>query len=211
MAAQADFRDDVRVGGKSIYETSSDVTQQETRGEERWWELVLWSSVVSSLAAVLARFLLVPLVKVILIPVFAITLKIISVTIFESGRRQAVIEREACEIVDAIKKWRHFLLGRRFRLVTDQQSVRFMFDAKNHRKIKNGKIGVDEQAVNGTASHKGEDRPSANQSQERSPSHRMELWQMFSRITNGLVRQERSPSLKRSEVQLNLSFPILVQ
>ncbi|KAK3861689.1 hypothetical protein Pcinc_032371 [Petrolisthes cinctipes] len=121
----------------------------------------------------------------------------------ESGRRQAAIEREACEIVDAIKKWRHFLLGRRFRLVTDQQSVRFMFDAKNHRKIKNGKIGVDEQAVNGTASHKGEDRPSANQSQERSPSHRMELWQMFPRITNGLVRQERSPSLKRSEVQLN--------
>ncbi|KAK3861688.1 hypothetical protein Pcinc_032370 [Petrolisthes cinctipes] len=91
MAAQADFRDDVRVGGKSIYETSSDVTQQETRGEERWWELVLWSSVVSSLAAVLARFLLVPLVKVILIPVFAITLKIISVTIFGGTAMETIL------------------------------------------------------------------------------------------------------------------------
>ncbi|KAK4311406.1 hypothetical protein Pmani_017083 [Petrolisthes manimaculis] len=46
---------------------------------------------MSSLAAVLARFLLVPLVKVILIPVFAITLKIISVTIFGEMAMETIL------------------------------------------------------------------------------------------------------------------------
>ena len=43
-------------------------------------------------------------------------------------------------IVEAINKWRHFLLGRHFTLITDQRSVSFMYDTKNFGKIKNEKI-----------------------------------------------------------------------
>ena len=42
--------------------------------------------------------------------------------------------------MEAIRKWRHYLLGRHFRLITDQRSVSFMFDKGNHGKIKNDKI-----------------------------------------------------------------------
>ena len=57
-----------------------------------------------------------------------------------SERHHSAIEREACAIVEAVRKWRHFLIGRHFQLVTDQQSVRFMFDHKNRGKVKNEKI-----------------------------------------------------------------------
>ena len=54
----------------------------------------------------------------------------------------SAIERDACAIVEALRKWRHFLIGRHFHtvIVTDQQSVRFMFDQKNRRRIKIEKI-----------------------------------------------------------------------
>lgn len=58
----------------------------------------------------------------------------------ESERRQPSIEKEACAIVDALRKWRHYLLGRHFILVTDQRSVSFMFDQSHASKIKNEKI-----------------------------------------------------------------------
>lgn len=55
-------------------------------------------------------------------------------------RHHSSMEREACAIVEAIRKWRHFLLGKHFIVVTDQQAVRYMFDGKNKGKIKNEKI-----------------------------------------------------------------------
>ena len=50
------------------------------------------------------------------------------------------MEKEAAAIVEAVRKWSHFLAARRFKLITDQRSIAFMFDGKNHGKIKNAKI-----------------------------------------------------------------------
>ena len=50
------------------------------------------------------------------------------------------VEKEACSIVEAIRHWRHYLTGKHFTLVTDQNSVRYMFDKKRQSKIKNEKI-----------------------------------------------------------------------
>ena len=43
-------------------------------------------------------------------------------------------------IVEAVRKWAKFLSGRHFTVITDQQSVSFMYSARNHGKIKNNKI-----------------------------------------------------------------------
>ena len=52
---------------------------------------------------------------------------------------QSSIEKEASAIVEAVRKWSHRLTGRRFKLLTDQRSIAFMYDSKNHGKIKNWK------------------------------------------------------------------------
>ena len=52
----------------------------------------------------------------------------------------ASVEKEALAIVDAVEKWRHFLIWRHFVLKTDEKSVQFMFDVQNRGKIKNEKI-----------------------------------------------------------------------
>ena len=61
-------------------------------------------------------------------------------TLQSSELSHSSIEKEAQAIVGAIEYWKHFLLGRYFTLITDQKSVSFMFDIKNHGKIKNDKI-----------------------------------------------------------------------
>jgi len=38
--------------------------------------------------------------------------------------------------VEAVRKWTHYLLGRKFTIVTDQRSVTFMYSVKHLRKIK---------------------------------------------------------------------------
>ena len=43
-------------------------------------------------------------------------------------------------IIEAVRKWRHFLAGQHFTLVTDQRSVAFMIDNRKRSKIKNNKI-----------------------------------------------------------------------
>jgi hypothetical protein len=43
-------------------------------------------------------------------------------------------------IVEAVRKWQHFLAPRHFTLKTDQRSVAFMFDSRKRTKIKNNKI-----------------------------------------------------------------------
>ena len=50
------------------------------------------------------------------------------------------MEKEACSIIEAIRHWKHYLTGHRFRLITDQKSVSFMFNPQNKGKIKNDKI-----------------------------------------------------------------------
>ena len=55
-------------------------------------------------------------------------------------RKHAAVEKEACAIVEACRKWRHFLTGKRFLLITDQEAVSYMFDKANRGKIKNTKI-----------------------------------------------------------------------
>lgn len=61
-------------------------------------------------------------------------------TLTPSEKRQPAIEREATAIIEAVRKWRLFLLGRHFTIITDQQAVSFMFHMKNSSKIKNDKI-----------------------------------------------------------------------
>ena len=61
-------------------------------------------------------------------------------TLTSSERHHSSIEKEAYAIVEAVRYWRHFLLGRHFRLITDQRSVSFMFDTKHSGKVKNEKI-----------------------------------------------------------------------
>jgi hypothetical protein len=55
-------------------------------------------------------------------------------------RRHSSVEKEAAAIVEAIRKWRHYLVGRKFKLITDQQAVSFMFNVNTHGKIKNNKL-----------------------------------------------------------------------
>jgi transposase InsO family protein len=50
------------------------------------------------------------------------------------------VEREALAVVEAVKRWRHYLSGRPFTLITDQQAVSFMFNQDQHSKVKNLKI-----------------------------------------------------------------------
>jgi len=52
----------------------------------------------------------------------------------------ASVEKEATAIVEAVRKWSHLLLGRHFKLVTDQRSVSFMFNGSNRGKMKNAKV-----------------------------------------------------------------------
>ena len=61
-------------------------------------------------------------------------------TLNHSEQKHPAIEKEAYAIIESIKHWRHFLLGRHFRLLTDQKSVAYMFDMTHKSKIKNEKI-----------------------------------------------------------------------
>ena len=42
--------------------------------------------------------------------------------------------------MEAVRKWRHYLTGKHFTLITDQKSVAYMFNTKRRSKIKNDKI-----------------------------------------------------------------------
>ena len=54
--------------------------------------------------------------------------------------RYSTVEKEAVAIIDAVRKWSHFLYGKRFTLLTDQQAVSYMFNPTKIGKIKNNKI-----------------------------------------------------------------------
>lgn len=53
-----------------------------------------------------------------------------------SERKQSAVEKEAHAIVEAVRKWKHYLSGRHFTLITDQKSVAFMFHAMHKSSIK---------------------------------------------------------------------------
>ena len=50
------------------------------------------------------------------------------------------VEKEATALIEAVRKWNHFLSRQHFTLVTDQRSVSFMLDNRKRTKIKNNKI-----------------------------------------------------------------------
>lgn len=61
-------------------------------------------------------------------------------TLSGAERNHHAVEKEAYAIVESVRKWRHYLLARRFTLLTDQRSVKYMFDLTHSNKIKNEKI-----------------------------------------------------------------------
>lgn len=61
-------------------------------------------------------------------------------TLNTSERNHSSIEKEAYAIVESLRNWRHYLIGRHFEVFTDQRSVAFMFDQHHSSKIKNEKI-----------------------------------------------------------------------
>ena len=48
--------------------------------------------------------------------------------------------KQAYAMVESIKRWRHFLLGKVFKVITDQKSVSLMFNNDKLSKIKNEKV-----------------------------------------------------------------------
>ena len=58
----------------------------------------------------------------------------------KSELKHVSVEKEAAAIVEAVRKWSHYLTGNHFTLITDQKSVAYMFNTKRRSKIKNDKI-----------------------------------------------------------------------
>ncbi|XP_046407451.1 uncharacterized protein LOC124172088 [Ischnura elegans] len=61
-------------------------------------------------------------------------------TLNAAEQRHSSVEKEAYAIVESLRNWRHYLIGRHFEVITDQRSVAFMFDQYHSSKIKNEKI-----------------------------------------------------------------------
>ena len=61
-------------------------------------------------------------------------------TLHGSELHYPAVEKEATAIIEAVRKWTHFLSRQHFTLVTDQRSVSFMLDNRKCPKIKNNKI-----------------------------------------------------------------------
>ena len=55
-------------------------------------------------------------------------------------KKHPSVEKEAAAIVEACHNWRHYLSCRRFKLITDQQAVSFIFNSSQYGKTKNDKI-----------------------------------------------------------------------
>lgn len=61
-------------------------------------------------------------------------------TLTPTERKYSAVEKESHTIVESLRKWRHYLIPRRFKVVTDQRSVSFMLNKQLGNKIKNEKI-----------------------------------------------------------------------
>ena len=56
-------------------------------------------------------------------------------TLSKSECNYPTVEKEAALIIEAVRKWGHYLYTRPFTLITDQRSLAFMFDQRNRGKI----------------------------------------------------------------------------
>ena len=61
-------------------------------------------------------------------------------TLSACKQHHSSIEKEAYAIVESLRLWRHYLLGRPFQLIMNQKSVAFMFSSTHSSKIKKEKI-----------------------------------------------------------------------
>ena len=61
-------------------------------------------------------------------------------TLNSNKKCYASVEKEAAAIVEAVRRWSHYLFPRKFTIITDQNSVAFMFGNSWRNKIKNDKI-----------------------------------------------------------------------
>jgi len=61
-------------------------------------------------------------------------------TLASCERRYPAVEKEACAIIEAVRRWKHYMKGQHFSLVTDQQAISYRFDQHHKGKIKNTKI-----------------------------------------------------------------------
>ncbi|XP_063222991.1 uncharacterized protein LOC134531237 isoform X1 [Bacillus rossius redtenbacheri] len=61
-------------------------------------------------------------------------------TLTKSEQHHSAVEKEAYAIIEALRKWRHYLIGRKFQLITDQKSISYMFNIRHPGKIKNEKF-----------------------------------------------------------------------
>ena len=61
-------------------------------------------------------------------------------TLSKCELNHSAVEKEAAAIIESGRRWRHYLIGRHFVLITDQQSITYMFNSQRHGKIKNDKI-----------------------------------------------------------------------
>ena len=57
-----------------------------------------------------------------------------------SEPRHSAVEKETYAVVEALRKWKHLLLGKHFTLITDQRNVLFMLDMRHSSKIKSDEI-----------------------------------------------------------------------
>lgn len=69
-----------------------------------------------------------------------LNLNALSRTLIARELKHSFVEKEAYTIVEALRKWHHFLIGQHFKLITDQKSVALMIDTRHYNKIKNEKI-----------------------------------------------------------------------
>ena len=58
-------------------------------------------------------------------------------TLSHCEKRYPAVEKEVTAVIEAVRKWQHFLKWRYFAIVTDQEAISFMFDQRHHGKIKN--------------------------------------------------------------------------
>ncbi|GFW11244.1 retrovirus-related Pol polyprotein from transposon 17.6 [Trichonephila clavipes] len=61
-------------------------------------------------------------------------------TVHASELRHSSPEKEAYAIMESLRHWRHFLMGKHFEVFTDQQAVAFVFNQRHGSKIKNEKL-----------------------------------------------------------------------
>jgi len=51
-------------------------------------------------------------------------------------KRCPAVEKQVTAVIEAVRKWQHFLKGRYLTIVRDQEAISFMFDQRHHDKIK---------------------------------------------------------------------------